>query len=588
MKKICMTLALAGGVFIDPHVSYAQYASAVLSYTPGSGVNTSFENSSAALGAPALGAAVTPFAPPFSSSQIVGVGAGGEITLQMSSPIVNNPSDPYGLNFILFGNSFFQEGSSKTVTGLFDHNPTMTVQVSADDSTWYALNPALAPEGGTLYPTSGGGNPQVPVNPALTLNSFIGQNLAGINSLYNGSAGGTGYNLAWAQDANGNSVNLTSVNYVQVDVQSGLLYLDAVSEVSAVPEPKVWMLILLGIGGLWLGSRRQTPSLVKIVAGLVLATSVSTLSSKAVTISENFTANPAQDGWQVYGDTNLFGWDSTNQNLDVTWDSSQPNSYFYHSLGTILTTNDNFTLAFDLELNAAEADGYGFELAIGLVNLGQATNSDFIRGTSVNSPDLVELDYYPDVGFGPTVWPIFADTNSSFNWNSESDYAIYAPNLGDWYHIQMTYTASNLTMVTTMTNFEGTSGIEIDDPINLTNTAYSTGMEFADYRVDTFSISSYNDAESGGSIYAQGVIDNIVLTVPPPPVQNLAGSLTNAEWQAEFTSQEDWTYVLQRTVDFASWTNVSPPVIATGPNEILTDPNPPLNQAFYRVSASRP
>ena len=71
-------------------------------------------NPNAALGAPASGNAVTPFAPPYSTSQLVCIGAGGEITLQMSSPIVNNPADPYGINFILFANQFFVESSGGT------------------------------------------------------------------------------------------------------------------------------------------------------------------------------------------------------------------------------------------------------------------------------------------------------------------------------------------------------------------------------------------------------------------------------------------------------------------------------------------
>jgi hypothetical protein len=193
------------------------------------------------------------------------------------------------------------------------------------------------------------------------------------------------------------------------------------------------------------------------------------------------------------------------------------------------------------------------------------------------------------VGYGPTVWPVFADTNSTFNWNGPSDYAIYAPIIGDWYHIVMTYTASNLTMVTTMTNFEETSGITIVDPLNLTNTEFSSsGDPFSDYRVDTFSISSYQDDGFGDSIYAQGVVDNVAITLPPPPVRNLAGSFTNGVWQAEFCSQANWTYVLQRTGDFQSWTNVSPPTVATGTNLFLQDTNPPPGQAFYRVSASRP
>src|SRR5271154_3452597 len=120
----------------------------------------------------------------------------------------------------------------------------------------------------------------------------------------------------------------------------------------------------------------------------------------ALTLTENFTNDPSRDGWQVFGDPNLFQWDSTNQNLDVTWNSTNQNSYFYHSLGTILTRNDDFSIVFDLQLNEAEVSGYGFELAIGLLNLAEATSTNFNRSTGANSPDLVELDYFPDVGYG--------------------------------------------------------------------------------------------------------------------------------------------------------------------------------------------
>ena len=71
----------------------------------------------------------------------------------------------------------------------------------------------------------------------------------------------------------------------------------------------------------------------------------------AATLQENFPGDPQQNGWRIFGDTNLFQWDSTNENLDVTWDSSQTNSYFYHSLGTIVAKSDDFSLSFDLQLS---------------------------------------------------------------------------------------------------------------------------------------------------------------------------------------------------------------------------------------------
>ena len=576
VKSICLSLA-AAGVLIVPTTSRAQFADAVISYNSGTGFASGYTTSGAALGAPASGGSVTPFAPPFSKSQLVSIGAGGEITLQMSTPIVNNPSDPYGINFLLFANEFFIEGGGATVSGLSYHPSAIQVLVSPDDSAWYTLNPALAPQPGELFPTSGSGNPQIPVNPALTTSSFTGQNLAGIAALYNGSAGGTGYELAWAQDGNGNSVDLVSADYVQIQVESGVLDLDAVAV--TVPEPATWALILAGASLIWMRQRRSWRR-VLILAGLL-----SVSSGEAATLTENFSTNPLQNGWQVFGDTNLFQWDSTNQVLDVTWDSSQPNSYFYLPLGATRTRNDDFTLAFDLQINEAEASGYGFELALGFLNLAEATNSDFQRSTGENSPDLVEFDYFPDVGYGPTVWPALVDKYSEFNYNGPSDYAIYAPLPGDWYHIVMAYTASNYTLVTTMTNFEGTSGIAIIDPLNFANPSYP----FTDFRVDTLSINSYQDDGFGDSIYAQGVINNFVVTLPPhPPVQNLTGNFNGGIWQAQFCSQTNWVYTLQRTSDFQCWTNISPTVAGNGTKLLLQDTNPPADKAFYRVSASTP
>jgi hypothetical protein len=311
----------------------------------------------------------------------------------------------------------------------------------------------------------------------------------------------------------------------------------------------------------------------------VLAAGMAALSSTAAALTESFTNNPSLDGWQIYGNSSLFQWDSTNMDLDVTWDSSQSNSYFYHPLGVTLTRNADFTIAFDLELTNAEASGYGFELAIGLFNFAEATNAAFQRSTGENSPDLVEFDYFPDVGYGATVWPLFVDANSDFNYNGSSDYAIYAPTLGDWYHVIMSYTAASQTMVTTMTNFEQTTGVIIYDPF---------ASYFTDFHVDTFSISSYQDDGFGDSIYAQGAIANIAVTSCAPPIQDLTGALSNATWQAQFYSESNWLYTLQRTTDLQTWTNVSAAAPGNGTLLTLPDTNPPPNQAFYRVNASQP
>src|SRR5260370_35494045 len=97
--------------------------------------------------------------------------------------------------------------------------------------------------------------------------------------------------------------------------------------------------------------------------------------SGATTINEDFSSNPLQNGWHIFGGTNLFQWDSTNKNLRVTWDSSQRNSYFSHPLGTILARDANFSITFDLRLDDIAPTSYAhkpytFPLATRFRNLG--------------------------------------------------------------------------------------------------------------------------------------------------------------------------------------------------------------------------
>ena len=258
MKKLLLVSALAG-VFVSPFLAQAQFASGVISYNPGTGFSPNFTNSSAALGAPASGNGITPFAPPFSTSQIVSIGAGGSLTLQFNAPILNNPADPYGIDMMIFGNSFFVvssgSGSSAITSGaIFTSTVSTRVEVSADGSSWFTLDPGLAPNVGTYFPTEGTGNPFVPVNPALTSADFNGLNLSGIRSLYGGSAGGAGFDLSWARDGNGNSVDLQSASFLRIDVLSGRTQIDAIS---VVPEPGVSMFAGAGVLSLAIVRRRM-------------------------------------------------------------------------------------------------------------------------------------------------------------------------------------------------------------------------------------------------------------------------------------------------------------------------------------------
>src|SRR4051812_9435022 len=90
---------------------------------------------------------------------------------------------------------------------------------------------------------------------------------------------------------------------------------------------------------------------IRSVSAAALAALLCSASAQAAAITQAFSSNPQAQGWQTFGNSNLFHWNSSNQNLEVTWDSTQPNSYFYHALGTTLSRSDDFRIEFDLFVN---------------------------------------------------------------------------------------------------------------------------------------------------------------------------------------------------------------------------------------------
>jgi hypothetical protein len=218
------------------------FADEVISYIPGTGQNTSFENSSSALGAPTSSASIT--APPFSNTQIVGIGNGGELTVEFNTPILDDPADHAGgMDFTIFGNEFFTLGSSG-ISGIFDHTG-LTVWVSQDNVTYYELDSSVGAD--DLFPSEGSGDPGLPVNPTFTLNSFIGMSTSQALSLYDGSAGGASYSISSAEDASGDPVDLSSISYVRIEGSGGFGYVDAIARVESVPEPGTYALAICGL-----------------------------------------------------------------------------------------------------------------------------------------------------------------------------------------------------------------------------------------------------------------------------------------------------------------------------------------------------
>lgn len=301
----------------------------------------------------------------------------------------------------------------------------------------------------------------------------------------------------------------------------------------------------------------------------------------AATFEERFESDPA-GRWKTFGNEDLFHWNSSVAALDVSWDSSQPNSYFYRPLGTILSRMDDAEVSFDLrldELSAGVSPGkpFTFELAVGLLNLVSATEAGFRRGTAGHSPNLMEFDYFPDTGFGATVSPVIVSSNNlfvpSFTFPLELT-------LGDQFHIEMRYDAASGTLTTLMQrNREPFGPIK---PVVL-------GATFTDFRVDAFAIASYNDAGSDGSVRARGQVDNVVVTTPEPPRPIIQTLAHHGRWTAVASTHTNWVYSLERTDDWKTWRAVSARVAGTGGDIELGDyaSDQPAH-AWYRVRGERP
>lgn len=276
MKITSLAASLALGLASLAHIAQAAdpWADVVVDYVQGGAVGSDwvtsepFTNPQTALGEPTrfagtpetFGTATTPFSSAYRSYEIVSLGAGGSLTLQFNEPVVDHPLNPYGLDLLIFGNSFYSiDFGAGTATGSIDANIGV-VEVSANGVDFVPVTGGADgkfPTVGYLDvtdPFAGAAGAVLsdftkPVNPAALAN-VAGFNTAQIIAAYDGSGGGSGIDLAGS--------GLNSISFVRISNPAGSLRtieIDALAAVRAVPEPAT--IGLLAIATISIGAMRR-------------------------------------------------------------------------------------------------------------------------------------------------------------------------------------------------------------------------------------------------------------------------------------------------------------------------------------------
>jgi len=248
LRSGVVTLLLSGGAHA---MGESPFATEVVDYRAGTGINPDYTNPHAALGSPARvngssfgdPTAVTPFNSPFENFDVVSIGRGGWLTVKFDHDVRNDAGNPFGIDLLIFGNAFVSTFGSG---GFFAEGGD--IELSLDGNTWTTVTgygPNGAGQGADAgYPTLGfndvtdpfsspaGSSPTDftrPVDPSF---NPLGKSLAEIIAGYNGSGGGLGIDIG--------AFGLDAIRYVRISsslTATDTPDIDAFSDVAAIPAP---------------------------------------------------------------------------------------------------------------------------------------------------------------------------------------------------------------------------------------------------------------------------------------------------------------------------------------------------------------
>jgi len=205
------------------------WADSVVSFDEGVGGTEGYNLPEVSLGEPSRftgegiwPGVVSPFNAPWVADEIVSIGAGGSLVVAFGEPVQNDPANPWGVDFLIFGNTGCIDNSypNGVVGGIFSDDGGL-VEVSQDGISWHVISTELA-DG--LWPTRGYLDSQpydavegsalsnftLPVDPRLSLEDVMNLDNTGLMELYKDSGGGTPIDIA--------ETGLESIAFVRISV----------------------------------------------------------------------------------------------------------------------------------------------------------------------------------------------------------------------------------------------------------------------------------------------------------------------------------------------------------------------------------
>lgn len=222
---------LAGSLSASAFAEVLPFATAVVEYVPGIGAAAGYQNPQSALGWPErftgeglYPGVVSPFSSPWLSHEVVSIGLGGRLTLELGEDIVDEPANPYGIDFIVFGNAFFWDLAWPLGVAGQLYAEGGPISVSEDGLNFIPVPGAVAdgamPTLGYLdvgpyseVPGEVESDFRMPFDPKLAKSPMAGLSFEELRELYGASGGGRGVDIA--------ATGLARVRFVRIEGPAG-------------------------------------------------------------------------------------------------------------------------------------------------------------------------------------------------------------------------------------------------------------------------------------------------------------------------------------------------------------------------------